>query len=112
MVVIVVAMAVIMIMTAVIPIMIVVVPIVVSIVLVLLLAPVIALLLPMHFPFMLLMCAHFLAEVLFTRAFVELMAGCVYVVIPVLGHEVDRPSARVVLMTMSRPVPLMAWWHM
>jgi hypothetical protein len=104
------------IMMAVIPIMVaimvVVVTIVIAIVLVMLLAPVIALLLPVHIPFMLLMCAHFLTEVLFTLALVELMAGRIHVVIPALGHEVDRSSAGVVLVTMSRPVLLVARWHM
>jgi hypothetical protein len=93
-------------------IMVVVVTIVVAIVLAMLLAPVIALLLPVHIPFMLLMCAHFLTEVLFTLALVEFMAGRVHIVIPALGHEVDRSSAGVVLVTMSRPVPLVARWHM
>jgi hypothetical protein len=98
-----------MIMMVVIPI--VVVMIVVPIVLLMLLAPVIALILAMHFPLVLLMSEHFLAEMLLTLTIVHLMARGVHVVIPPVGHEVDRASAGVIFVTVSRPVPLMARRH-
>jgi hypothetical protein len=55
---------------------------------------------------MLLMLAHFMAEVLFALALVHLLAGRVHVVIPALRHKVDRPTARVVLAAVPGPVPL------
>ena len=88
-----------------------VVPIVVPIVLVMLLAPVIALFLAMHLSLVFLMLAHFMSEVLLTLALVHLMARCVHVVIPAVGHEIDRSSAGVVFLTVSRPVPLVTRWH-
>ena len=93
----------------VIPIMIV--PIVVPIVLVMLLAPMIALILAMHFPVVLLVLPHFLAEVLLALVLVELMARRIHVVIPAVGHEVDRSSAGVVFVTVFGPVPLVTRWY-
>lgn len=104
-------MIVVMSMAVVIPVMAVVVTIVVPIVLVMLLAPVIALFLAMHFPLTFLMLPHFVAEVLLALALVELTARRVHVVIPTLGHEIDRSAAGVVFVTVFRPVPLVTRWH-
>src|SRR5689334_7992658 len=63
-------------------------------------------LLTTHFVLVLFMRAHLVAEVLFALALTELLARRVYVVIPALRHEVDRPSARVVLAAVPRPMSL------
>jgi len=89
----------------------VVVTIVVPVVLVMLLAPVIARFLTMHFPLVFFMCAHFPTEVLFTLMLVECTTGRIYVVIPAIGYKVDGSATGVVFVTMFRPVPLVAPWH-
>src|SRR3569833_570081 len=100
-----------MIMVVVIPVMVVAVTIVVPVVLVMLLAPVIARFLSMHFPLVFFMCAHFPTEVLFTLMLVECTTGRIYVVIPAIGYKVDGSATGVVFVTMFRPVPLVAPWH-
>src|SRR3569833_199196 len=81
------------------------------VVLVMLLAPVIARFLTMHFPLVFFMCAHFPTEVRFTLMLVECTTGRIYVVIPAIGYKVDGSAAGVVFVTMFRPVPLVARWH-
>src|SRR3569833_1410376 len=54
------------------------------------------------------MLAHLVAEMLFALALMHLLAGRVHVVIPARRHKVDRPTARVVLAAVPRPMPLVS----